>query len=104
MPEKKWNVSYKGLDIEVHNSWSFSGEVSEKLFVNGELVDINENRFKPGDTVKDWSTGHLKATINNQKVEAKLGSIWFGFSVGCHILVDDELVGGNTKWKLMFVK
>ena len=38
MPNKKWTISYKGLDIEVHNSWSFSGKVSEKLFVNMSLL------------------------------------------------------------------
>ena len=107
MPTNTWIAEHEGLNIRVVNRWSYYGNCTEQLFVNDELISEIDKNALSGTSFKDYVAGELKTTVNQNgrdyHIEAKLGNKWHMCSVGCHIFVNGDLVGGDTKTKLFFV-
>ena len=105
MPKTVWNINVNGLDIKFENQWNFSLEIRETLTVNGVVVS---ELFKSREsTFRDQITGRHSAIVVvnnvNHKIAIRVGSKWLGFRIGCHIYVNDELVGGDIHSRLLFV-
>lgn len=105
MPGRTWRLEYGPLDIKFENLWSFSGKTRETLTVNDSVVSEINKDFS--NNLKDLATAKHQATVDvrgvDYEVSVKLGTKWPGLFTGCHIFVNGELVGGDTKSKLMLV-
>ncbi len=95
MKDKVWELTYEGRLIRAVNRCSlFPPRTSERLEVDGEVIDQNNGGF-----LRMFSI--LRGTVDfagvKRVVEARIASKRSGLSTGCHILVDDVLVGGDTR-------
>jgi len=104
MPKKVWKARAGGLYIHFENTWNFRLQIRETLTVNGAIV--SDSRKGHCDSFKDLVTGqHAVVFCDNgmdYHVLVKCGSKWPGIFLGCHIFVNGELIGGDTKCRLMF--
>ena len=105
MPGKTWRTQFGPLDIVFENVWSFSGASREALTVNGIVVsEIAKDRSKK---LKEVATGFHEASVDvggeKYEVSVRVGSKWPGLFMGCQIFVNGELVGGDTRAKLMLI-
>lgn len=102
MPSKIWKASYKDLEIEFHNQWRFSGGCDEEVYINGQLQDERSTNMLKG--LRDSASSHYEQDFHHNgtdnHLEIRAGSKWHGMSVGCHIYVNGELVGGDLKSRL----
>ncbi|RFA30952.1 hypothetical protein CAI21_02960 [Alkalilimnicola ehrlichii] len=108
MLTKRWLYqNEEGLRIEVINAWKLFPKLRsrEALLVNGQAVSTRETG--PHDSFKTTTAYTHTAVVRHKekdyRIKIKLGSKCPGFAVGCHIFVGDELVGGDTASKLMFL-
>lgn len=94
MSDKIWEVDHQGRRIRVTNRISFvPPRTSEVLEVDGTIVKENKGSFLHMFSIleSDVEFGGTKKHVEVQ-IAQKVG----GFQTGCHILVNDELVGGDT--------
>ncbi|GAB4464197.1 MAG: hypothetical protein OHK0029_33900 [Armatimonadaceae bacterium] len=95
----EWRTSWQGHAIIVRNWWDLYCCTGEELWVDGRLKD-----HRGGMTLRLTSTltGTCRTDDNAFVVRAHLWPL-DGVRVGCHIFVNDELVGGdvlNKPWTL----
>ena len=87
----EWETLWEGHQIIVKNWWDLLLRSGEELIIDGETVDQYESWF--------LFSRDLEAKIHTDgkehKVRAHLGSVDFGFRMGCKFFVDDQLVGGD---------
>ena len=106
MPKKSWICDFEDLEIEFRNFWTWSGEVREKLIVNGELV-MERICYDDDDTigVKERMKCDMQVEYKHNGKTYKIriigGSKWY-LAIGIHIYINDELVGGDVKSRLFF--
>jgi hypothetical protein len=105
MPKTVWEIKVKDLDIKFENQWNFHLEIRETLTVNG--VVVSELLKSTKNSIRDQITGShsVIVVVNNvsHKIAVRVGSKWHGFRIGCHIYVNDELIGGDIHSRLLFV-
>jgi hypothetical protein len=93
-----WTVEYAGHEIRVTNQVELlPPRMLERLEVDGAIVD--EGRL-------GWAGSYtsLNARVNldgrPRHLEARLAPAHGGLTTGCHVLVDDEPVGGDLETRL----
>jgi hypothetical protein len=105
MPQNTWHASYGPLEIVFENHWTFSCETRETLIVNGEVV--SERKKDKSTNFKELTTGFHRVLVDSggepYEVVVKVGTKWHLLSMGCHIFVNGNLIGGDTKSKLLFL-
>lgn len=77
-----WTANFGNNAVLVENNW-FSGE---KLYVNGELQDMQKNYFSA-----PVLTGHV-IIDNGNKLAIKVNLIANFFSIDCLLFIDDRKV------------
>ncbi|WP_299484816.1 hypothetical protein [Acaryochloris sp. IP29b_bin.137] len=94
---KQWKILWKGRQIVVKNWWDLLLRGREELLIDGETVDQYENWFLFS---RDLET---KIFVNGKEhqIRAHLGSVDFGFRMGCKIFIDNQLVGGDMHKKFI---
>ena len=95
MKDKVWEFTYEGRFIRAVNRCSlFPPRTSDRLEVDGEVIDQNNGGF-----LRLFSV--LRGTVDfagvKRVVEARIAAKRNGLSTGCHIFVDDALVGGDKR-------
>ncbi len=95
--KKSWSTRWKGHTIVVENWFDWRLRNGENAFVDGDLVCEHRSSWNTRSVV-------LEAEIHDEsgwhQLKIYLGSA-NGFSIDCHIYVNDELVGGDTDKKLI---
>jgi len=105
MPTKVWKAEIDDLKVEFINRWDFLLRSSETLLINGEVaVDVKKNfKSELQDSIAGTHTASKSVGNTSYDIEVKVSSKWPGLFLGCHIYVNGELVGGDTKSKLMYI-
>ncbi len=94
---KKWELIWSEHHFVVINWWDCLLRGGEELMIDGQTVD----------SYKSWMTfsRDLESTLlsagEEHRVRVHIGSTDFGLKVGCHIFVDDILVGGDIHKKFL---
>jgi hypothetical protein len=94
---KTWELRWNDCHIVVINWWDWTGRGGEELIIDGQIVTHHKSsiRFSRDLESTFFSAGE------KHRVRAHIGSTDFGFKVGCHIFVDDVLVGGDIHKKII---
>lgn len=90
---KSWTHHHDGHRIEVVNWWSLLGMNGESFHLNGQLLYQNFYWFM---SVK---TQYVFPIENVGNCKVVIGTKWYG-TAGCHIYINDELVGGDIEHEL----
>ena len=104
MPTREWKIDYEGLNIKFVNHWTLK-ECREVVFIDGDLVSEADVVYKDVDLRDAVFARHVVEYKKNgcaYTLEIKAGSKWFGLRMGCHIIVDGKLIGGDVRSKLLF--
>lgn len=90
--EKTWKTEYQGIEIEVHNFWSFE-KSGETVHINGRKVHWNEvvMSSKPSSVAGKW----LEFEENGVRITVKMGSAWHLLGTACQILINGKHHYGN---------
>ncbi|MEM8501396.1 MAG: hypothetical protein AAF542_25530 [Pseudomonadota bacterium] len=96
MGTKTWTASIDGVEIKVTNHFSVLGwESWESLSVGDRLVQRNDGgMWRPSS----FLSTRVETPYGIKEISALIAGL--GFSVGCHIFSDGELVAGDTESKL----
>ncbi len=94
---KKWELRWNDHHFIVANWWDCFLRGGEELIIDGQTVD----RYKGWMTFSRDLESTLFSSGEERRVRVHIGSIDFGFKVGCQIFVDDILVGGDTHKKFL---
>lgn len=86
--QKTWAYHHNGHQIEVKNWWSILGMNGESYHLNGRLM--GENFY----WLLSVKTQYLFPIDNVGLCKVVIGTKWYG-TPGCHIYINDELVGGD---------
>lgn len=97
MFKKTWKFDFKGHQIVVENRWNIIMKSSEKLIIDGNVADEHIGWFT---ILSKELKGRIKSNNEIYQVKARIGNIDFGLKVGCHIFIDDKLVGGDIEKKI----
>jgi hypothetical protein len=90
----EWRASYEGHSIVVRNWWNLFLFTSEELWVDGILKD------KRGGLIRLNST--LAAAVAVRGEMTAIRAYLFPLDavrVGCHIYINDQMVGGDTDFQ-----
>jgi hypothetical protein len=88
---KQWKVLWNGHQLVVNNWWDCLLRGGEELLIDGKIVDHHESWLKFSRDLE----AKLITEGEEHQVRIHVGSIDFGFRVGCKIFVDDQPVGGD---------
>lgn len=92
--KKTWEAQHNGNHIVVTNEWSFSGETSESVTINGDVM--LSRSYDMMDVSLTRALGTI-FTINygDDVYRIVCGSAWHCFGVACRIEANGKPVGGN---------
>lgn len=93
--KKTWIHHHDGHDIKVTNWWSLFGMNGDFFQLNNKPLKENFFWFVSPNTVYTFPLNE------NETCKVVIASKWHGV-VGCHIFINDELVGGDVKDELIW--
>jgi hypothetical protein len=89
---KKWEMTWHGHQFTVKNWWDCLLRGGEELLIDGKTVD----RYESWLIFSHDLEARLLVEGEEHRVRVHIGSIDFGFRVGCKIFINDRLVGGDV--------
>lgn len=95
--KKTWTAKFNNHQIVVENWWDLLFRTGERLIIDKKVVDEQ----------KSWSgfsrllNGKISSNNETHNVKVRLGNINYFSKVGCHIFVDEKLIGGDIDKKLL---
>jgi hypothetical protein len=92
--EKQWVVSWQRHTIIVMNWWARTGE---SLIIDGRPVP----QGKPSGILSNDLHGEIEVSGRAHEVRVHIGHTT-GLRIGCHVFIDDELVGGDVGKRFLF--
>lgn len=94
--KKEWDIEYQGSKIHVENWWNLFLASGENYSIDGKVVQSN---FRWLPEFSSIYTLHIEG-IGNCKI--LIASKW-NCNMGCHVLIEDNLIGGDIGDKLLFL-
>jgi hypothetical protein len=88
-----WEVEWQSHHVVVINWWGGWWPWTEELWIDGECVDKRSGNLTLSATLH----GKIQESDDAHDVQAYLGTVAGGTRVGCQIVIDDEVVGGDLK-------
>ena len=92
----KWQAAWNGHTIEVLNWSRIYGMTGETLKIDGVVAYDHKSFLLFGGVLSGELHSELLHEGEVHRVKARIGQKGIFAGLGCHIFVDDQLIGGDV--------